>query len=44
MALNVWPRRMSDLVAPFAVDGRFQSFVLKTTETCLANRYRMGLL
>jgi SAM dependent carboxyl methyltransferase len=35
MALNVWPRRMSDLVAPFAVAGRFQSFVLKTTETCL---------
>ena len=35
MALNVWPRRMSDLVAPFAVGGRFQSLVLKATETCL---------
>jgi SAM dependent carboxyl methyltransferase len=37
MALNVWPRRMSDLVAPFAVDGRFQSLILKATETCLLN-------
>jgi hypothetical protein len=37
MALNVWPRRMSDLVAPFAVGGRFQSLVLKATETCLLN-------
>jgi hypothetical protein len=37
MALNVWPRRMSDLVAPFTVDGRFESLVLKATETCLLN-------
>jgi hypothetical protein len=35
MALNVWPRRMSDLVAPFAADGCFQSLILKATETCL---------
>jgi hypothetical protein len=34
MALNVWPRRMSDLVAPFAVGGCFQSLALKATETC----------
>ena len=37
MALNVWPRRMSDLVAPFAAGRRFQSLVLKATETCLLN-------
>src|SRR6202034_3645672 len=37
MALNVWPRRMFDLVAPFAVGRRFQSLVLKATETCLLN-------
>jgi SAM dependent carboxyl methyltransferase len=35
MALNVWPRRMSDLVAPFAVGGRFQSLALNATETRL---------
>jgi hypothetical protein len=29
--------RMSDLVAPFAADGRFQSLILKATETCLLN-------
>jgi hypothetical protein len=28
---------MSDLVAPFAVDGRFQSLILKATESCLLN-------
>jgi SAM dependent carboxyl methyltransferase len=33
MALNVWPRRMSDLVAPFADGGRFRSLTLKATET-----------
>jgi SAM dependent carboxyl methyltransferase len=35
MALNVWPRRMSELVAPFAVGGRFQSLALNATETRL---------
>jgi SAM dependent carboxyl methyltransferase len=35
MALNVWPRRMSDLVAPFADGGRFRSLTLKVTETHL---------
>ena len=35
MALNVWPRRMSDLVAPFADGGRFRSLTLKATETRL---------
>ena len=35
MALNVWPRRMSDLVAPFADGGPFRSLTLKATETRL---------
>jgi hypothetical protein len=35
MALNVWPRRMSDLVAQFADGGRFRSLTLKATETRL---------
>ena len=35
MALNVWPRRTSDLVAPFADGGRFRSSTLKATETRL---------
>jgi hypothetical protein len=35
MAMNVWPRRMADLIAPFAKAGRFQSLVLKESETCL---------
>jgi hypothetical protein len=35
MALNVWPRRTSDLVAPFADGGRFRSLTLKATETRL---------
>jgi SAM dependent carboxyl methyltransferase len=35
MALNVWPRRMSDLVAPFADGGRFRSLTLKAAETLL---------
>ena len=34
MALNVWPRRMADLVAPFA-GGRFHSLSLKASETRL---------
>jgi hypothetical protein len=34
MALNVWPRRMSDLMAPFA-GGRFNSLALEATETRL---------
>jgi hypothetical protein len=35
MAMNVWPRRRSDLIAPFGKDGRFQSLVLKGSETCM---------
>ena len=35
MALNVWPRRRAELVAPFADDGRFGSLVLKESETCV---------
>ena len=35
MALNVWPRRRAELVAPFAGDGRFGSLVLKESETCV---------
>lgn len=35
MALNVWPRRTSDLVAPFADGGRFRSLTLNATETRL---------
>ena len=35
MALNVWPRRTPDLVAPFADGGRFRSLTLKATETRL---------
>jgi S-adenosylmethionine-dependent carboxyl methyltransferase len=35
MALNVWPRRRTDLIAPFAKEGRFQSLILKESETCL---------
>jgi hypothetical protein len=35
MALNVWPRRTSDLVAPFADGGRFRSLTLKATEARL---------
>jgi dsDNA-binding SOS-regulon protein len=35
MALNVWPRRTSDLVAPFADGGRFRSLTLKVAETHL---------
>ncbi len=34
MALKMWAPRRSDLVAPFAEDGRFQSLVLKGSETC----------
>jgi hypothetical protein len=34
MALNVWPRRISDLVAPFG-GGRFHSLTLKAAETRL---------
>jgi hypothetical protein len=34
MAVNVWPRRRADLVAPFEPDGRFQSLILKGSETC----------
>jgi hypothetical protein len=36
MALNVWPRRRAELTAPFADDGRFESLVLKESETCAA--------
>jgi SAM dependent carboxyl methyltransferase len=35
MALNVWPRRRAELIAPFADDGRFGSLVLKESETCV---------
>jgi hypothetical protein len=35
MALNVWPRRKSDLIAPFAQRGRFESLTLIESETCL---------
>ena len=35
MALNVWPRRRAELTAPFADDGRFESLVLKESETCV---------
>jgi SAM dependent carboxyl methyltransferase len=35
MALNVWPRRRADLVAPFAREGRFQSLILRESETCV---------
>jgi SAM dependent carboxyl methyltransferase len=35
MALNVWPRRTADLIAPFAREGRFQSLILKERETCV---------
>jgi hypothetical protein len=35
MALNVWPRRKAELTAPFADDGRFESLVLKESETCV---------
>jgi hypothetical protein len=35
MALNVWPRRRADLIAPFASKGRFQSLILKESETCV---------
>jgi hypothetical protein len=35
MAMNVWPRRKADLIAPFAKAGRFQSLVLKDSETCV---------
>jgi hypothetical protein len=35
MALNVWPRRRADLIAPFASKGRFQSLILEESETCL---------
>jgi SAM dependent carboxyl methyltransferase len=35
MALNVWPRRKAELVAPFARGGRFQSLILKESDTCM---------
>jgi hypothetical protein len=35
MALNVWPRRKADLIAPFADDGRFESLALIESETCV---------
>jgi SAM dependent carboxyl methyltransferase len=35
MALNVWPRRRAELVAPFGDDGRFGSLVLMESETCV---------
>ncbi|MBV8442056.1 MAG: hypothetical protein JO312_16100 [Hyphomicrobiales bacterium] len=35
MAMNVWPRRRADLVAPFERDGQFQSLILKGSETRL---------
>jgi hypothetical protein len=35
MALNVWPRRRADLIAPFGSKGRFQSLILKESETCV---------
>jgi hypothetical protein len=35
MALNVWPRRKADLVAPFAREGSFQSLILKESDTCV---------
>jgi hypothetical protein len=33
MVLGVWPRRLSDLAAPFGGGGRFESLVLKESET-----------
>jgi hypothetical protein len=33
MVLNVWPRRLSDLVAPFGASRRFESLALKHSET-----------
>jgi hypothetical protein len=35
MALNVWPRRKADLIAPFADDKRFESLMLIESETCV---------
>ncbi len=35
MAMNAWPRRRADLVAPFEGDARFQSLILKGSETCM---------
>jgi hypothetical protein len=35
MALNVWPRRKANLVAPFATEGRFLSLILKESDTCV---------
>jgi SAM dependent carboxyl methyltransferase len=42
MALNVWPRRMSDLVAPFAIDGRFSVFDPEGDRDSPAERFRVG--
>jgi hypothetical protein len=33
MVLGVWPRRLADLVAPFAANARFESLALKESES-----------